>query len=431
VTSILLVGDNRDSINWGCRATSISLHQLLQRLFVINDVITKKAVDQKVPLSACLFGKLHLRGLQKIITSRKNSYLAQLFGRDSDFRRLNPEESARNLLRYRSCIPEFEFLYNAISQADAIVINGEGSMIFSYPVRKDLLYQLMVIELAKVHFQKPVFYVNAIVSDSPSKNSHDELRRIAMEYLAKCNAVSLRDPVSFEKVRGAGLDINCAYLPDALFSWHGYFENNTQVLPPNGDYIIPFPEENRYFGKFDFSIPYICIGGSSLSAKSPKQAVTCFADLVEKVKRIGLQVYLAQACSGDAFLYEVSKLTDVPVIPARVSILMAGAVLANARLFISGRYHPSIFASLGGTPCIFLGSNSHKTYSLQTVLGYEDPQEFPALPDEHDNDKIFELAKTILSQEEHYRQRIQTMAKKRGQEVVELLPRLISEHIGN
>ena len=43
-----------------------------------------------------------------------------------------------------------------------------------------------------------------------------------------------------------------------------------------------------------------------------------------------------------------------------VPILLGATVLANSKLFVSGRYHPSIMASLGGTPCIFLGSNSHK-----------------------------------------------------------------------
>ena len=54
-------------------------------------------------------------------------------------------------------------------------------------------------------------------------------------------------------------------------------------------------------------------------------------------------------------------------------LIVGGAVLAHARLFISGRYHPSILASLGGTPCIFLATHAHKMGSLSRLLKY-DPQ---------------------------------------------------------
>jgi hypothetical protein len=42
---LLLVDDNRDSHNWGCRATSIALNQLLSKHFLINDIIEKKTAD--------------------------------------------------------------------------------------------------------------------------------------------------------------------------------------------------------------------------------------------------------------------------------------------------------------------------------------------------------------------------------------------------
>jgi polysaccharide pyruvyl transferase WcaK-like protein len=62
---------------------------------------------------------------------------------------------------------------------------------------------------------------------------------------------------------------------------------------------------------------------------------------------------------------------------AQIPLASGLLLLAHAACFISGRYHPSIMASLGGTPCIWMTSNSHKTLSVQYVLGEEEPREYP------------------------------------------------------
>ena len=82
---------------------------------------------------------------------------------------------------------------------------------------------------------------------------------------------------------------------------------------------------------------------------------------------------------------------------------MCGSVLAHARLFISGRYHPSIFASLGGTPCIFLASHAHKMGSLSRVLEYDDHRQFNAFPDDSEIAEIVSTARQYLDQGETLR----------------------------
>jgi hypothetical protein len=56
------------------------------------------------------------------------------------------------------------------------------------------------------------------------------------------------------------------------------------------------------------------------------------------------------------------------------------------------KYHPSILASLGGTPYIFLGSHAHKMFSLQEVLEYDIPKEFSAHRGPDDVAQIISLA---------------------------------------
>ena len=119
---------------------------------------------------------------------------------------------------------------------------------------------------------------------------------------------------------------------------------------------------------------------------------------------------------------------DVGIVPADAPILMCGAVLAHARLFISGRYHPSIFASLGGTPCIFLGSHAHKMGSLSRVLEYEDRREFNAFPDDAEIAEIVSAARKYLDQGETLRANIRQVAKLRCDEATRL-PAFLSGHM--
>jgi polysaccharide pyruvyl transferase WcaK-like protein len=109
-------------------------------------------------------------------------------------------------------------------------------------------------------------------------------------------------------------------------------------------------------------------------------------------------------------------------------ILMCGAVLAHARLFISGRYHPSIFASLGGTPCIFMGSHAHKMDSLSQVLQYDHHRLFDAFPSESDIAEIVSIAGKYLSQGEILRTRIRQVAKLRCDEATRL-PAFLKRHM--
>jgi polysaccharide pyruvyl transferase WcaK-like protein len=116
----------------------------------------------------------------------------------------------------------------------------------------------------------------------------------------------------------------------------------------------------------------------------------------------------------------VAEETDTPIIPGEVPILMGGAILANARLFVTGRYHPSIMAAAGGTPCVFLGADSHKTRSLQRMLGYDDPQVFSAIPYPDEHDDLLARSRELLDGGQPVRDRIQQNAEARAEETAEL-----------
>ena len=92
------------------------------------------------------------------------------------------------------------------------------------------------------------------------------------------------------------------------------------------------------------------------------------------------------------FEKEVSKNTNTPLIPKDTPILAGAKILSKAKVYISGRYHPAIMASLGGTPCVFMSSNSHKTKSVQEILEYQDICEFSVIPSDKEIDEMVKLA---------------------------------------
>ena len=122
-------------------------------------------------------------------------------------------------------------------------------------------------------------------------------------------------------------------------------------------------------------------------------------------------MYLVEVCEGDYFLREVGKRTKTDIISIDTPILAAGKILADASLYISGRYHPAILASMGGTPCVFMSSNSHKTKSLQELLEYDIVHEYYVLPSDKEIEQMIERAKFLVGEGNEVRKKIQTRSK--------------------
>jgi polysaccharide pyruvyl transferase WcaK-like protein len=286
-----------------------------------------------------------------------------------------------------------------------------------------------MIELG-IRLKKPVFLVNSMISDCPLTGRNTTTLAGARRLLAQCRAVSLRDHESLEYVQREMPETNASFIPDSLFSWFSHYENGSSYPPLNGDFLLPHPEKDEYWGKLDFSQPYICIGGGALAASHPDRAVQCYARLVDAIRQLGYCVYLTENDLPDSFLQRVAKEKNVGIVPANTPIHLCGAVLAHARLFISGRYHPSIFASLGGTPCIFLGSHAHKMGSLSGVLEYENRRQFSGFPSDADVAEIVSTARKYLDEGETLRAEIRQVAKLRCDESTQL-PTFLKRHMND
>ena len=408
---IVYVGDNRNRDNFGCRATSTALSQIISQENTIVGRIYGHYTNGDV--DNVFYYKGLSENLYKKITQKHRWWYIRKFlilifhfwGRKErnglpkyDFIEYNWDKSITNL---KKCIPANPVLAECdLDQYDydALVVNGEGSFIFSNRPWREAMVESMLMYWAKKQGKK-VFFMNAMFS----KGNDDELNMETVDAVKSIfesiDYVGVREKWSLEMGKKLFPKANIHLYPDALFSWYGYINDGFNIV--DGKYFIGFSgATDETFNDYRFDKPYICLSGSSSrnTQKDLRYTIEQYTKLINKLKTIsGYNVYIVIPCSGDDFLIEVSKTTNTKLIPVDTPILAAGKVLANASVYVTGRYHPAILASLGGTPCVFMGSNSHKNISIQEVLEYDNPHEYFEVPDENDIESIVNECKEILS----------------------------------
>jgi len=426
----LFVGDNRISPNWG-RAASIALRELLEMKFEIlgtvggeNFVLSSSDAGFVGTLTPVRYYHFFRRAWERRNRRPWGWYikLETLFGAH-DFISEDPAESLNSLLVHRERYPALNRIYAQAAAADIIVIDGDGDIVFSNPSRRQTLFILAMIELG-LHLKKPVYLVNTMVSDCPTSGRNDGTMKAAKRLFDQCRMVILRDSESLAYAKSEMSLANATYIPDSLFAWTARVDGK-DILPPKLDDLLQFPENARLAAKLDPSRPYLCIGGGALAASEPDRARRSYAKLVDAIRQLGYGILLTENDTPDSFLRAIAEEKEIALVPANAPILMCTSLLAHARLFLSGRYHPSIMASLGGTPCIFLGSHAHKMGSLSDVLDYEMRKEFSAFPDDAEIEQIVSLALNYLQRGDSLRSRIRAAAAARCSEVM-CLPQLIA-----
>lgn len=376
---ITYVGDNTCRNNWGCRATSAALKELLDSKFEISHIINGNYIDFN---NKCLLKK------------NNDKYI--------DYLTDNIDNNLNNLLKNKNKYENIDFIINAILDCDAVVVNSEGSFIFTDPPRRDTLFFLMINDLAFL-YKKPIHFVNGMLSFDPDNKCNKSIFEATLTRYLNAKFVSVRDLTSLnylEKSINSNHNKNFKYIPDALFTW------NKKYL--EGSFNKRIDDQNILI---DFSSPYICVGGSSLAAKNQNLAASKYISLVNMLKKLDIKIILVQTCDGDHFLRRVASETNTQIVPVTIDIFRGIEILAGAKLFVSGRYHPSIMASFGGSPCIFLKSNSHKTLSLQQILKYQAIKEFSAYPSTDECEEILSDAQTILEQVPHQKETIKNTVR--------------------
>ena len=366
---ILFIADNTDVLNFGCRGTSQALMDIItSKGYIISDRIRRNEL-----MSLFISTDICDDVFQYISAVKNNDAIA------------------------------YNNLLERIRNSDFLVLNGEGSFIFQDPPRHDMLIMLLLL-YACIEIEKPFLVLNAMFTGyaQGTPYEHPINDRTFIQTIAifeHSTLISARDKISFDLIKDNQANININYCPDALFSWYDFYISESEKFEKileNYPYCAVFNDTSEDIIQFDKK--YILMGGNSHAAHFPVQAEICFTQLAsmlkEMAKKNGIQLFIIECCVGDRILRKVSKNTGISLIPSETNILLAGYILGKAECFVSGRYHPSILASLGGTPCVYMGSNSHKTFSIQQVLGIptDDQIVFDALPDLNEIKSIVEAA---------------------------------------
>jgi polysaccharide pyruvyl transferase WcaK-like protein len=418
--SICYISDNRTGLNWGAKATSIALHSILSEKYSINSTIFNNYKTKDYYLGYLFFEKYHFIAPHKKFNFRIWElfilYLIRIslrlkIARSIDLRSKEIEKNISFFLKFKSKFKDLIYLDDCIKNCDEIVINGEGDMILSGE-RKTLNFLLTLIGIG--HFYgKKLHFINAMISPCPINGIDESTLNQCIIALQKCRTIQFRESESIEFLREKAPNINASLVPDALFTW----ESKINKLPTNllfdGDIFLPHTYEKLY-GTFDFQKPYICISGSSIAPRINKiDIINSYKELIFTLKNefIGYTIFLIIPCSGDKFLIEVGSLTQTQVIPIETNIVIGTKILANARLYISGRYHPSIMASLGGCPIISFNSNSHKMIGLQKLLEYKTITHFSLPLNNQDISTVLETAKKFMQNNDVRTQIHQTVKK--------------------
>lgn len=420
---ILYVADNRNRGNYGCRATSTALSMLIGEKHEIVGRVTGRYT--------------HYDTGDLVFCKYFPSWIYKLMGKSKRWDRLRPpvhrilrfftrkhylfgpcdfvcQDMEKMIQNFKKCLPansqlkEFDI---GSYDFDAMVVNGEGSFIFCTPPWRESLVISMCMYWA-LKLGKKVYFMNAMFSDMPNSPRNQKTLDVVNELFSRCEVVVARESISFDYVKANLPSVNPVLKPDALFTWYKLINDEHHV--ENGKYYMAHSaEKDESYYNQDFTKPYILISGSSSPeiSKNRAKAVNAYSNLVNEVKRSYLgNVFLIQVCEGDDFLNDVAALTNTPIIALETPLLAAAKILANAEVFISGRYHPAIMASQGGTPCVFMGSNSHKTYSLQSLLNYPDVKEYSVIPSELEIKEMTGIALQYVNNQEEVRKRIKGRA---------------------
>ena len=245
-----------------------------------------------------------------------------------------------------------------------VFVNGEGSIVHGIDYKgafnRGGRYTIYMSWLAKVVFHKPTCLVNMTV-DPGNLDGWEMIRNVfpKMDYLCT------REPLSRLKLIENGVN-NSRYVPDALFSYKP----------------VENWEPTKYLSSvIDFSKPYIVLGDSTALNSNGFQSavrwdiVSTYTILYNKLRKIMPQIVFLDGFNGKNLKVNefIRKNGIRPIRLSNTDYHDLYHVFEHSSLFISGRWHASVLASLSTTPVLLYGADSHKTKGLYSILDYAYP----------------------------------------------------------
>lgn len=244
-----------------------------------------------------------------------------------------------------------EFIIQRISEADIVVINGEGTLHDLSAVAMTLLY---IAYVAKLGLNKPVHIINHSCYPENSAEITDILKNgLYKKVYQQMDSVAVREIVSASLLEQLGINVVHSF----------------DCLPLYIQRHRIKPEKNK--------TKNIVIAGS---VSWDKSRLPILADFMQKMHGQG---YVIQVLTGARAFPAADDIAFIEVLKAQsfkhwqlIDTESANEwlnVIGNARLLVSGRFHHSIAAAFLRTPFIALNSNTPKMDGLMQMLHLSPP----------------------------------------------------------
>ena len=361
MTSILLINDTSDQNNWGCQGTSRGLRTLLSR-----DV-------QGPNIDAIRLNWIRKRYRRWTVGPFRGKHYEAYSGDPNRRRSLGAR--VVNRIRYHASAeadpypisgggfdakamqwldgvagPAAEDFIRRANEADIVVLNGEGSVFGN--ARKGV-NALFLAYLAKRYLRRPTIAINQTVHLGDTGSA---MLGIVQRVFPLMDALAVREPRSKAHLEEIGTGKRTELVPDALFSLFDCLRSSI-----SGDWQEqPAPDAD-----------YVCIGGSSILAHTaPWRPISFYEDLVNALKRRVGSVVLVAKDRDDWFLENVARRCGGVYFGPDHSLEDFFSLVARAQLFITGRYHHIIFASMAGCPFLPFNANTHKIEGVCELLNW-------------------------------------------------------------
>ncbi len=385
---IYLVNDTSLNLNWGSRATTYKLRQMLAK--VGAEVVSSLPLQQLSHLNwEARTASARLSQPFRAVTAYPLNKLSSVFLNNTV--RFLPEvvpaqwqnfDAFAKSVMLGKILPEVK---SNLAACDLVFINGEGGI---FGNQRESRMMLFIAYLAKKYFEKPV-----VLASHSAEFRHPVLQEIAKHVYPLLDDVVFREAHSHISsqafVNGKlSADVTFDYTPAPFEAW-------TQVASQPG-YFHTFPELS---GEFDPRKPYVCVGGSSIYFRKdrPKyQPVPAFMALCKALQQEVGQVVLTASAAADLPIFEpIAKALNLPLLRPELPPQQAVDVLGHSSCYIGGRWHGAIFAATGGAPVITLAAHTFKVNALNEQLGLQQ-KPFDPFNLERDRTAIVSLVKQNL-----------------------------------
>lgn len=373
--TILFISDTSDGQNWGCFATSHFLRRLINDSAIIEETIFLEDLyhqETRVGFPSIPDIQYILREWAKVHTEegdlleRFYRYGVQPMTDILDYLPMTASQFSTKATEFVESGLSDRF-FGSIEDVDEVVINGEGSI--HGPGRKAKML-LFLAYLAKDRYDVDTHIINHTLQ----MNDPDIEEMVKLVY-PTLDTLVFREPLSMKhylsEVEGGDVvqGADAAWCFDKMLS----VEELNEIHNRGGISIwYPRNEPDRVP---DFTRPYITIGGGSGFARFDANAIAeDFIDIIQSIEyRVSdIRILLTAAGHSDEqFMLKVSEKTGHPLVKLNNTSKIAASIIGNSEVYLGGRWHPSIFALLGGTPLVNFNGNTFKIQAIKQQFDLE------------------------------------------------------------